>query len=100
MKRTKRTTADELHQEWSKDPAYREEYASLSEEFGIAKALIAARAAADLTQAEVADRMKTSQSFVARLEGGSVKPTIQSLERYAAATGTRLKIELERLPHS
>lgn len=97
-KQTKRRTAGRLHRKWQKDPEYRREYEGLSEEFQIARALIAARAAADLTQAEVAERMKTSQSFVARLESGAVKPTIKSLRRYAAATGSRLKIELERTP--
>ncbi len=94
---TRRKTAGELHQKWSKDPDYRKEYQALEEEFEIARILIAARTAADLTQAEVAERMRTSQSFVARLESGAVKPTIKSLERYAMATGSRLRIELEPL---
>jgi transcriptional regulator with XRE-family HTH domain len=91
-------TADQVHKKWLKRPGYKKAYDDLAEEFDIARALIAARVEADLTQAEVAERMETSQSFVARLEGGSVKPTIKSLQRYAAATGTRLKIELERTP--
>jgi predicted transcriptional regulator len=41
--------------------------------------------------------MKTSQSFVARLEGGHVQPTWKSLGRYARATGSRLRIELDPL---
>ncbi|MGK0184619.1 MAG: ribosome-binding protein aMBF1 (putative translation factor) [Verrucomicrobiales bacterium] len=94
----KRTKAKDLHKKWAKDPAYQKAYDALSEEFEIARELITARTAADMTQAEVAAIMETSQSFVARLEGGTVKPTIKSLERYAAATGTRLKIELERVP--
>ena len=91
-------TADQIHKKWLKRPGYKKAYDGLAEEFDIARALIAARVEADLTQAEVAERMETSQSFVARLEGGSVKPTIKSLQRYAAATGTRLKIKLERVP--
>lgn len=97
-KQTKRKTAGELHRRWQENPEYRREYEDLREEFEIARALIAARTAAELTQAEVAERMQTSQSFVARLESGAVKPTIKSLQRYAMATGARLKIELERIP--
>lgn len=87
--------AKDLHKAWSKDSQYRAEYQSLEEEFNIARALISARSKAGLTQQEVAERMQTSQSFVARLEGGSVTPSWKSLQRYAEATGSRLKIELE-----
>lgn len=85
----------ELHKKWMEDARYRAEYFALETEFDLASALIAARIKAGLTQQQVADRMNTSQSFVARLEGGSVTPTWKSLQRYAHATGTRLRIELE-----
>jgi predicted transcriptional regulator len=39
--------------------------------------------------------MKTTQTVIARLEGGRVKPSTRTLERIAAATGSTLKITLE-----
>ena len=57
-------------------------------------ALIEARG--DASQEEVAKRMRTSQPNVARLEGGRANPSLSTLRRYAAATGTRLKIVFER----
>ena len=90
-------SAQELHAKWSRDAKYRAEHAALEAEFSLAGALIAARSKAGLTQRQVAERMKTSQSFVARLEGGTVAPTLKSLNRYARATGTRLRIELEHV---
>jgi DNA-binding XRE family transcriptional regulator len=54
-----------------------------------------ARARAGLTQAQVARRMKTTQTAIARLEGGRVKPSTRTLERYAKATGHRLVIGFE-----
>jgi transcriptional regulator with XRE-family HTH domain len=45
-----------------------------------------------MTQQNVADKMKTSQSQIVRLESG--KGTIASLRRYAKATGKRMKITL------
>lgn len=90
-------TAETLHKKWMKKPGYRLHYDALEEEFNLAKALITARAKAGLTQQDVARRMKTSQSFVARLEGGHVQPTWKSLQRYARATGSRLKLELEQV---
>jgi transcriptional regulator with XRE-family HTH domain len=41
--------------------------------------------------------MKTSQSYVAKLESGQVSPSMKALQRYAAATGARLKISLEHV---
>ena len=90
----KRTTVDDLHKKWMKNPKYRREYEALKEEFSLAAALIEARARAGLTQEQVAQRMKTTQAVVARLEGGSM-PSTRTLERYAKATGTRLKISFE-----
>lgn len=85
----------ELHDEWMKAPDYREAYAALDPEFALARALIAARVRAGLTQEQVASRMKTTQSVVARLESGRVRPSTKTLERFAEATGTRLRIEFE-----
>ena len=53
-------------------------------------------AAAKLTQAEAARRLGTTQSAVARLEGGRVSPSFATLRRYAEATGTRLTVGLAR----
>ena len=78
-----------------KDPKYRREYEALEEEFSLAAALIEARARAGLTQEQVAQRMKTTQAVVARLEGGGSMPSARTLKKYAKATGTRLKISFE-----
>ncbi|CAA7626680.1 Transcriptional regulator [Magnetospirillum sp. SS-4] len=64
------------------------------DEFEIAETLIRARQRAGLSQAEVAKRMGTTQSVVARLESGRSLPSSTSLARYAAATGSRLHVEL------
>ena len=52
--------SDTLHRKWMKEPEYRREYEALEDEF----ALMAARARAGLSQAELAKRMKTTQSAV------------------------------------
>ena len=91
----KRTTVDDLHKNWMKNPNYRGEYDALEEEFSLTAALIEARSRAGLTQEQVAQRMKTTQAVVARLEGGGSKPSTRTLEKYADATGSRLKISFE-----
>lgn len=71
-----------------RDRAVRREYEALAPEFELARELIAARARAGLTQAELAARMGTTQSAIARLEGGRL-PSLRTLLRYAEATGAR-----------
>jgi ribosome-binding protein aMBF1 (putative translation factor) len=90
-----RIRVDDLHNNWMKDPKYRRENEALEEEFSLAGALIEARTRAGLTQEQVARRMKTTQAVIARLEGGGSKPSTRTLERYAEATGSRLRITLE-----
>lgn len=80
---------------WMKEPGFKEGYNALDEEFSLARQLIDARARAGLTQAEVAQRMGTSQSTVARLESGGAKPSLSTLKRFAKATGARVRITLE-----
>lgn len=85
-----------LHEKWLKhDPAYAAVSRAIEPEFAIARELIRARLAAGMTQEQVAERMGTKQTVVARLESGRAKPSTQTLKRYAEATGRRLKISLE-----
>ena len=89
------TKMRDLHAEWMKDPAYQAEYERLAPEFDLAALFIEARTQAGLTQAELAQQMKTTQSVVSRLEGGSQWPSLRTLDKLAQATGRRLKISLE-----
>ena len=89
------TKANDLHRKWMKDPKYRKEHEALAAEFALARAVIEARVRAGLTQEQLAQRMDTTQSVIARLESGRTRPSTQTLERLALATGTRLKISFE-----
>ena len=89
------TKISDLHKKWMKDPEYRREYEGLEEEFALASAIIDARSRAGLTQEELAAKMETSQSAIARLESGRTIPSGRTLKRFAKATGTRLRIRFE-----
>jgi transcriptional regulator with XRE-family HTH domain len=89
------TKIRDLHKKWMADEKYRREYEALEEEFALASAMIAARSKAGLTQEELAERMETSQSAIARMESGRVTPSGSTLKRFARATGTRLRISFE-----
>ncbi len=58
-----------------KDPQVRKHYDALEEEFALMEAVAKARARSGLGQAELAKRMKTTQSTIARLESGRGRPS-------------------------
>ena len=91
----KAVPVEKIFAKWRKKPSYRAAYDALDEEFSLASALIAARTKADVSQDEIARRMRTSQPAVARLESGRGNPSLDTLRRYARATKTRLKISFE-----
>jgi transcriptional regulator with XRE-family HTH domain len=78
-----------------KNPEYRKEYDALQEEFALAAEVAKARSRAGLSQAELARRMRTTQSTIARLESGRGRPSTRTLTRLAEVTGHRLKISFE-----
>jgi DNA-binding XRE family transcriptional regulator len=76
------------------DPEYAQAFADMEEEFQLVRELIRARIKSGLTQKQLAEKMGTTQSSVARLESGSSLPSLRSLKRYAYATGSKIKISL------
>jgi ribosome-binding protein aMBF1 (putative translation factor) len=85
---------EELKAELLADPEVKAEYDALAPEFEIATELIRARLRAGLSQAQLAARMKTSQSAIARLESGKTLPSAKTLLRFAEATGSRIQLRL------
>jgi len=61
---------------------------------GLLAELAGQRQAAGVSQTEIAARMGTSQSAVARLEAGEADVRASTLERYAAAVGTEISWQL------
>ena len=73
------------------------EAARMAEERGrLVRELAGQRQAAGLSQTEIAARMGTSQSAVARLESGTADVRASTLERYAAAVGSQITWKLNR----
>jgi len=81
------------------DPEVKREYEALAPEFEIAAELTKARLRAGLSQAELAQRMGTSQSAIARMENGRSLPSMTTILRLAEATGSRLHLRLAAEPH-
>lgn len=90
--------ADAVFARARKQPGYQAAYDALEEEFSIMSAMIRARTEAGMTQQQVAERMQTTQSAVARIELSERLPSTNTLKKYAEAVGHRLKISFERQP--
>jgi transcriptional regulator with XRE-family HTH domain len=77
-------------------PGVKEAYDRLEDEFAFLGEVLKARAESGLTQAEVAERVGTTQSAIARLESAIPKhsPSIATLQRYARALGYKVELRL------
>lgn len=92
-------THDELVAKMLENPAVRAEHERLNRgEFAILDEILAARRAAGLSQAQVAERMGTKAPAIARLESslatGKHSPSLSTLRKYAAALGKRVEVHL------
>lgn len=74
------------------------EYDKLEEEFNYLDQFLQARTAAGLTQADLAEKIGTTQSAIARLESGKGQhsPSLSTLRKYARALGCRIELRLIR----
>jgi ribosome-binding protein aMBF1 (putative translation factor) len=82
---------EKIKEEQRRDPEFVCEYEALAEEFQIAETLVRARMAAGLTQKDVAERMGTTQSAVARMESGK-SVSLRSIRKFARSTGTAITL--------
>ncbi len=87
-------TWEEVRKELLSDPETKREYDKLAPRYAVISELIAARMEKGMTQAEIAKKIGTKQSAIARLEGGNVNPSLDFLERIANVLGCKLTIHL------
>ncbi|MBM7785201.1 helix-turn-helix domain-containing protein [Tenggerimyces flavus] len=89
-----RLTHDELRAKYPPEDqdAYSAAYANATLAGELAELVYALRSRAGLTQTELARRMGTTQSSIARIEGGGSLPTLDMLARLARATETPLHL--------
>ncbi|KKB96859.1 helix-turn-helix protein [Candidatus Arcanobacter lacustris] len=72
----------------SEDKEVLDSYREQEPKYALIRSLIRARINSGLSQEELAKRMHTSQSSIARLEGGGQLPSINTIFKYAKATNT------------
>ena len=86
----------ELRAERLGAPAARDAYWQAARAYRIGAEVRRLREERGLSQRELAERMGTSQSVIARLEAGGVEPTIATLDRVAAALDVELDIHFAK----
>lgn len=78
------------------DPAFRQAFEDLEPEYQLVKAIIKQRKLKGMTQAELARKVGTRQSAIARLESGTYNPSLQLLKKVARALDVKIEISLKK----
>lgn len=84
----------DVKKELLKNKKVAREYEKLKPRYQLISELIRARIKRGLTQEEIAEKMHTKQSAIARIESGEANPTIEFLEKMTVAMGTELRIRV------
>ncbi len=89
---SKRKTWSEVRRRRIEKPAIRASYEKARLAYELGRQVRELRESHGLSQRELAERMHTTQSVIARLEAGGSKPSISTLERVASALGASVDI--------
>lgn len=81
--------------EMLRNPNVKAEYDALAPEYELISQLIRARQEKHLTQKELAEKVGTKQASIARLESGNYNPTLNFLQKIAAALGKKISFSLQ-----
>jgi HTH-type transcriptional regulator/antitoxin HipB len=84
----------ELRRERAESPAYQASYDRARRRYELGKRVRELRESRGMSQSELAQRMGTTQSVVARLEAGGVEPRFDTLDRVAAALNSTLIVDI------
>ncbi|MDO8570393.1 MAG: helix-turn-helix transcriptional regulator [Candidatus Daviesbacteria bacterium] len=87
---------DVLEKELLSDKATKKEFDKLVPRYVVISQLIEARIKNKMTQLDVANKVGTKQSAIARLESGSVNPSLEFLQRISQVMGYKLTIHLSK----
>jgi DNA-binding XRE family transcriptional regulator len=91
---TERTNWEDIKASRRDSPARRRGYDTAGRAIRIAMEIRALREKKGLSQRELAERVSTTQSAIARLEGGKVSPSLPTLDKIAAALGAEVSLSI------
>lgn len=87
-------TFEEIRDKGLKDPKVKAEYDKLGPRYEIIEQLIRVRLKKGITQKQLAERMGTKQSALARFEAGNTNPTLKFIQKLARALGTSFTLTI------
>ena len=87
---------EDLEKELLSDPETKRENDKLAPRYTVISQLISARIKSNMTQKEVAEKIGTKQSAIARLESGSTNPSLEFLQKIAQVMGYKLTVHFSR----
>lgn len=87
---------EDLERELLADPKVKKEYDRLAPRYTVISQLISARLKQKMTQKDVAEKIGTKQSAIARLEAGNTNPSLEFLQKIAQVMGYKLSVHLSR----
>lgn len=86
---------EQVKAELMKSPEFRKEYDKLAPRYDVINQIIEARKEQNMTQEELAKRMKTQKSNISRLESGNYNPSLDFLIRVAHCLGKELQVKIK-----
>lgn len=96
---TKRTSWDDIKAARPDSPQRRRGYQKAGRAIRLAFEIRRLREVRGLSQRELAERVGTTQSAIARLEAGNISPSLPTLDRIADALGVELTVSFTDLEH-
>lgn len=84
----------EIKQKFLKRKDVRRAYVALGPEFTLIEMIIEKRLKRGLTQAQLAQKIGTKQTAIARLESGTYNPTVKFLNKVAKALDAKLSLSI------
>jgi predicted transcriptional regulator len=88
---------EDLEKELLTDSATKREFDKLAPRYAVISELIKARIKNKMTQRDVADKVGTKQSAIARLESGNVNPSLEFLQKVARVMGLSVHLSIKPL---
>lgn len=85
---------DETKEKWLKDPVVKKAYDDLELEFALISAMIDYRIKKGITQKQLAEKIGTKQSSIARFESGNYNPTLAFVQKIAHAVGAKIEVRV------
>ncbi len=85
-------TLEEVKEQLMKNPEFKAEYEALEPEYALIRQVIQARIDKKMTQAELAQKVGTKQSKIARFESGWANPSVKFIQKIARALETPISV--------